>query len=370
MSFFKGRFILFYTITGEFDKMRILLSDCVRNTSLIYVLFSDYRSLRFCATASVVALFFMEEKQNGRTIGIILQGFLSTNEIYNKKIRRKIIMYRKEKSSWKPPFGLTVFVVVITLTALISIFAFLKIDEEYVKWGLTDLARNTPDGWFYNYIPIIIAFGASFLPFLTFSISKRMRGHQRLLAFTLFLVTAMIFCVCQEFKIWRISAVISGQNYIGCTLEWGQFWRMPITLSQSYVGHSTTLNLFAVLQLVGKYALCFLPLLAFPMANAIHKKNQGSKTVTIMILLFILICWAVNLYFLNYDDHSLYWARIKAFDFENISFDSGMFFFLGITLASVLPLLGLGIGKAPKKVENHYEVTKIIYCPIERNDRD
>ena len=57
MSFFKGRFILFYTITGEFDKMRILLSDCVRNTSLIYVLFSDYRSLRFCAFTSVDALF-------------------------------------------------------------------------------------------------------------------------------------------------------------------------------------------------------------------------------------------------------------------------------------------------------------------------
>ena len=56
---------------------------------LSIVLFSDDRSLRFCATTSVVALFFMEEKQNERTIGITLQGFLSTNEIYNKKNKEK-----------------------------------------------------------------------------------------------------------------------------------------------------------------------------------------------------------------------------------------------------------------------------------------
>lgn len=280
-------------------------------------------------------------------------------------------MYRKEKSSWKPPFGLTVFVWIATLMALISIFAFLKIDEEYVKWGLTDLARNTPAGWFYNYIPIIIAFGASFLPLLTFPIGKRMRGHQRLLAFTLFLVTAMIFFTSQYFTIYMLNGYFIGDKYYydGIQLRYTFFPAIKL-YSYNWKTGETIFNLWGYLEVIIKYLLCFFPLLAFPMANTVHKKNQGSKTVTIIILLILLTCWTGNLYLLNYHDNSLYWAFIKAFDFENISFDSGIFFFLGITLASALPLLGLGIGKAPKKVENHYEVTKIIYCPIERNDRD
>ena len=63
-------------------------------------------------------------------------------------------MYRKEKSSWKPPFGLLVFVLVATLTALFFTFAFIRVGEDYISWGDADL--KIPGH--YNYLPIIIAF--------------------------------------------------------------------------------------------------------------------------------------------------------------------------------------------------------------------
>ena len=332
---------------------------------LSIVLFSDDRSLRFCATTSVVALFFMEEKQNERTIGIILQGFLSTNENYNKKIRRKIIMYRKEKSSWKPPFGLTVFVAVITLTALLSVFALLRIGEDYISWGDTNL-RLTYIGNatynYYNYTPIVIAFFASFLPLLTFPIGKRMRGHQRLLAFTLFLVTVMIFFTCQGF---RMKKLYSSSSYLEDFITIAYSWKLPlftqprINICTYTLATCSEFSNSAYLLIFIKYLLCFLPLLAFPITNAIHKKNQSIKTVTLIILLLIFTCWAVNLYFVSFDSSVIYWGNFKMFNKTGV--DIGFFYFLGITLASVLPLLGLGVGKAPKKVEKHYVETKIIY---------
>lgn len=266
-------------------------------------------------------------------------------------------MYRKEKSSWKPPFGLTVFVVVATLTALISVFALLRIGENYITWGETELDVIGH----YNYLPIIIAFLSCFLPLLAIPIGKKMRDHQRLLAFTLFLVTVMIFYMSQGFKISTESSEIR--------YRWGDSFLPTITL-YSFKETWEAFYLFEILQVVLKYLLCFLPLLAFPIANVIHKKNQCSKTTSLLILLFVLLCWTVNLYLLCFRGDILCWGSLYVFHFGKISFGDGMFFFVGIAFLSSLPLHGLNARKSSTIIEKHYIEKRIIYCPIERNDRD
>lgn len=260
-------------------------------------------------------------------------------------------MYRKEKSSWKPPFGLLVFVLVATLTALFVFFTLLRVGKNNIRWGNTEIKIIGH----YNYLPIIIAFLASFLPLLAIPIGKKMRDHQYLFAFTLFLTTTMIFFVCQGF------------SFHNSVYKWASFFD-NITL---YTINSTSYhyNAFGYLQLIGKYALCFLPLLAFPIANLMHKKSQGSKTLTIFIMLLFFTCWSVNLYLLNIDQYGLNWLNFTVFDADGINI--GLFYFLGVGISAFLPMIMLGVGKAPEKViEKHYIEKRIIYCPIERNDRD